>query len=230
MSKLLKKRLLIILIPITFILISIASLNSKLNIKNYYELNTVVVNLLDKKVILNMDETIVNLEPFDMYVNKETIKNNSEKNYKILAEDNTLIEEFKAPQVAREEHILLKIISDKAEFCFVGLSVKDFFYSNTIPELTPESISQYESLENNILFKLLDDKSIYIFPGFDKLTKLPSIVNESDQVLGIYPIECELKTNIEEIKNIIHLFRNYNPEMQREYYKNKLDEINNLSL
>lgn len=158
-------------------------------------------------VYLNSDK--VRMLPYEIkYFESKDIKN-----LHVTAYDDTGLEYFNK-----------EIVSDtpRTEVILVTLSNFDYCYYTTNFTTDIDSLNYTELISNlekyiRVDFSKFSNLDVYI-PGKD-------VTNIYD--IAILPILCSKKDNDKDILNNNKIFRTYDDELQREYYLQNVDKINN---
>lgn len=138
-----------------------------------------------------------------------------------------VIEKFRTLEFATRPHITIKLLNDRNEFCFFSGEVQEFYTDNENPEIKNLVIQSDEPSDE--LFRVFQKARFYVYPGKATRQDLGAeYIN--GKVIGLYPIECSRLKDEEARKNTVFFYKDYNPEVQRQNFQQKLQEIDALTL
>jgi hypothetical protein len=192
-----------------------------------YQRNFSIINLRNEKIIVESDDNLVELEHFDILNLEEEIRSDPQK-YIIRNTDGNFYGEFEIKRDVSANTLEIIPVTEQ-KFCYFQADVSDIYYQNDISSLRGiKLISDGAELERYT--RVLDSDVIYVYPGKSLKDELPQYIDSTQKVIGIYPIECSKGADQNALLETVLFYKNYNAEEQREFYEERLEEIENLRL
>jgi len=184
----------------------------KLNLNEFSKINS-FINLYKTPVTVEYADRSFELQRFDIkFIELEITE---PLPVKVLDVNGDLIEIIEPEFFVEDPHLGLHVLSEEDRFCFFSqnLSNTNGSNENSNPILLTE-------IPRQSFYRVLNQESEYIFPG--RTSVLP---NDKKDLIAFFPIECALTDYAEEYSKAIEFFLNYGAEEQREYYDQRIEEI-----
>ena len=192
-----------------------------------YKRSFSIINLRNEKIIVETDDNLIELDHFDILNLEEEIRSDYQK-YIIRNTSGNFYGEFEIKRDIVADTLEIIPIADH-KFCYFQADVSDIYYQNDISSLRGIKIIN-DGKEIERYKRVLEGNIIYLYPGKTSKDNLPQFIDESQKVIGIYPIECNRQNDQKALLETVLFYKNYNAKEQREFYGERLEEIENLRL
>jgi len=171
------------------------------------------INFYDKDLTVTLNEISYVLKPFDTKLVE--VKDIRQIQIQATIEEKIVFEEFMA--LPYSPQIIATYFSDSPHCYYqTNLSID----INTLEYIKVEPTSKVWLLDDVDL-----ENNYYFVPGSES----PNYSKSNGKIISILPIACELINDKALVLANNQLFINYNSELQREYYFQNIDKINESS-
>ncbi len=178
-----------------------------------------IINLNTFPIYLKIDNEKVALNIFDTYNKNIHYRNNI--TIQVYKQNDTLAKEIIISDLIANSEIIEVVLSEKNDYCYFSANVTDFYRFNA-GEINNIDILTNEP-SDKFIAEITPNSAIYVYPG--KILNKEETHDASKSILTVLPIECNKVDDQSVIVNTVKVFKDFDSKKQREFYENKLKEI-----